>query len=169
MEPTPDDSPYTQVIDLTSKAQRAERDEQAKSQFPEPDPKLPEATPATLAGRVRQAFEATGWPDLMPVQKKSIPYMLDGRDLIVQSRTGSGKTGAFLLPLFDVLDPARNETQALILTPTRELARQIFDEFIDEIGPPNANRLSVGLQYPRRTVANYEGGSWYLKGIYSWD
>jgi len=44
----------------------------------------------------------------------------------------------------------------------------IFDEFIDAIGPPNANRLSVGLQYPRRTVANYEGGSWYLKGIYSW-
>lgn len=44
----------------------------------------------------------------------------------------------------------------------------IFDEYIDEIGPPNANRLSVGLQYPRRTVANYEGGSWYLKGIYSW-
>ncbi len=44
----------------------------------------------------------------------------------------------------------------------------IFDEFIDTIGPPNANRLSVGLQYPRRTVANYEGGSWYLKGMYSW-
>jgi iron complex outermembrane receptor protein len=44
----------------------------------------------------------------------------------------------------------------------------VFDEYIDEIGPPNANRLSVGLQYPRRTVANYEGGSWYLKGIYSW-
>jgi iron complex outermembrane receptor protein len=43
----------------------------------------------------------------------------------------------------------------------------IFDEFVDEIGSPNANRLSVGLQYPRRTVANYEGGSWYLKGIYS--
>jgi len=44
----------------------------------------------------------------------------------------------------------------------------VFDEFIGEIGPPNANRLSVGLQYPRRTVANYEGGSWYLKGIFSW-
>lgn len=44
----------------------------------------------------------------------------------------------------------------------------IFDEYIDTIGPPNANRLSVGLQYPRRTVANYEGGSWYLKGMYSW-
>ena len=44
----------------------------------------------------------------------------------------------------------------------------VLDEYIDEIGPPNANRLSVGLQYPRRTVANYEGGSWYLRGIYSW-
>ena len=36
------------------------------------------------------------------------------------------------------------------------------------IGPPNANRLSVGLQYPRRTVANYEGGSWYLRASYDW-
>jgi len=44
----------------------------------------------------------------------------------------------------------------------------VFDEFIDEIGPPNANRLSVGLQYPRRTVANYEGGSWYLRASYDW-
>ncbi len=39
----------------------------------------------------------------------------------------------------------------------------VLDEFIEEIGPPNANRLSVGLQYPRRSAANYEGGSWYLK------
>ncbi|MEL7185168.1 MAG: TonB-dependent receptor [Pseudomonadota bacterium] len=48
-------------------------------------------------------------------------------------------------------------------------AVNVFDEYIEEIGPPNANRLSVGLQYPRRTVANYEGGSWYLKALYSWD
>ncbi|MCZ6500807.1 MAG: TonB-dependent receptor, partial [Gammaproteobacteria bacterium] len=46
-------------------------------------------------------------------------------------------------------------------------ASNIFDEFIDTIGPPNSNRLSVGLQYPRRTAANYEGGSWYLRGTYS--
>ena len=43
-------------------------------------------------------------------------------------------------------------------------AVNILDEFIDTIGPPNANRLSVGLQYPRRSAANYEGGSLYLKG-----
>jgi len=42
----------------------------------------------------------------------------------------------------------------------------LFDKFPDTIGPPNANRLSVGLQYPRRSAANYEGGSWYLGGTY---
>jgi iron complex outermembrane receptor protein len=47
-------------------------------------------------------------------------------------------------------------------------AVNIFDSFIDEIGPPNANRLSVGLQYPRRSAANYEGGAWYLRGTYTW-
>jgi iron complex outermembrane receptor protein len=44
----------------------------------------------------------------------------------------------------------------------------VLDEYIDEIGPPNANRLSVGLQYPRRSAANYEGAAWYLRGIYAW-
>jgi iron complex outermembrane receptor protein len=43
----------------------------------------------------------------------------------------------------------------------------VLDEFVNEIGPPNSNRISVGLQYPRRSAANYEGGSWYLRGIYS--
>lgn len=43
----------------------------------------------------------------------------------------------------------------------------IFDTFVDEIGDGNANRLSVGLQYPRRTPANYEGGSWYLRAKYA--
>ena len=45
-------------------------------------------------------------------------------------------------------------------------AVNLFDEFIDTIGPPNSNRLSVGLQYPRRSAANYEGGSLYLRGNY---
>ena len=47
-------------------------------------------------------------------------------------------------------------------------AVNVFDSFIDKIGEPNANRLSVGLQYPRRSAANYEGGAWYLKGTYRW-
>ena len=43
----------------------------------------------------------------------------------------------------------------------------IFDEYVDEITAPNANRTGNGLQYPRRTAANYEGGSWYLRANYS--
>ena len=148
MESNPQGNPYTQVIDLTTKAQRAERDEQAKSLFPEPDPKLPEATPETFPPAVRRAFDATGWTDLMPVQKKAIPYILDGRDLIVQSRTGSGKTGAFVLPLFAVLDASRAETQALILSPTRELARQIHEEFGRmKTGTPETEALRAALVY----------------------
>lgn len=47
-------------------------------------------------------------------------------------------------------------------------AVNVFDSFIEKVGPPNANRLSVGLQYPRRSAANYEGGAWYLRGTFSW-
>lgn len=46
-------------------------------------------------------------------------------------------------------------------------ASNLFDEFVDEIGEGNANRLSVGLPYPRRTAANYEGGSWYVRASYN--
>ena len=46
-------------------------------------------------------------------------------------------------------------------------AINVFDEFVDEINPPFSNRQSVGLQYPRRSAANYEGGSWYLRGTFS--
>jgi iron complex outermembrane receptor protein len=46
-------------------------------------------------------------------------------------------------------------------------AINVFDEFVEEVGPPDSNRLSVGLQYPRRSAANYEGGSMYLRGQYS--
>src|SRR5690606_30990145 len=79
--------------------------------------------------RVEAAMSAAGWDSLMPVQEKTLPYLLEGTDLIVQSRTGSGKTGAFLLPLFEILDAEKDAAQALILTPTRELARQIHSEF----------------------------------------
>ena len=47
-------------------------------------------------------------------------------------------------------------------------ASNAFDEYVDEVGPPNANRQNVGLLYPRRTAANFEGGSWYLRAVYTW-
>ena len=129
--PSDDASPnrYTAVIDLTSRATKVASQEKAMASFTEPDPPLPDAMPETLPPALQAAIGAAGWDSLMPVQQKAIPYMLDGRDLIVQSRTGSGKTGAFLLPLFDLLDPSERSAQVLILAPTRELARQIHEEF----------------------------------------
>ena len=88
-------------------------------------PPLPEITLAALPERLRQAVAHAGWLELMPVQARTIPYLLAGRDVMIQARTGCGKTGAFLLPMLERLDPRRPETQALILVPTRELAVQV--------------------------------------------
>lgn len=74
---------------------------------------------------VQKAASHMGWEDLMPVQKQTIPLMLDGQDVMVQSQTGSGKTGAFLLPIFTRIDPNLGAPQALVLAPTRELAIQV--------------------------------------------
>jgi ATP-dependent RNA helicase DeaD len=129
MSDKPSGNRYTSVIDLTSRAQKEKAEKDVMKTLAEPEPSLPEATIETLPHDIREAVQGAGWTDLMAVQAKAIPYILEGRDLIVQSRTGSGKTGAFLLPLFDILDPKKMEIQALILTPTRELARQVSDEF----------------------------------------
>lgn len=125
----PGQNPYTSVIDLTTRAQREAKRQEEMSAFSEPDEALPDVSVDTLPEKMQEALRAAGWSDLMPVQQKAIPYLLEQRDLIVQSRTGSGKTGAFLLPLFELLDPSEKGAQVLILTPTRELARQIHEEF----------------------------------------
>lgn len=120
--------PYTKVIDLTRRAQRERQREEDLKEMRETEHLAP-VEQGSLPPRIEAAMSAAGWDSLMPVQEKTLPYLLEGTDLIVQSRTGSGKTGAFLLPLFELLDPSKDATQALILTPTRELARQIHSEF----------------------------------------
>ncbi|MGQ4583011.1 ATP-dependent RNA helicase DbpA [Lysobacter sp. F60174L2] len=72
-----------------------------------------------------QGVEALGYQDLTAIQAQSLPAILDGRDLIAQAPTGSGKTAAFGLGLLHRLDPGRIQTQALVLCPTRELADQV--------------------------------------------
>ncbi len=118
---------YTTVIDLTSRGKSAEQPEDAF--LKEPDPALPQVTIEDLDPQLIEAAQNAGWDQLMPVQSRALPYILAGRDLIVQSRTGSGKTGAFLLPLFKLIDPDVHGTQALVLVPTRELARQVEEAF----------------------------------------
>ena len=95
---------------------------------PEPEAALPELTLETLPQALRAACDRAGWTALTPVQAKGLPPLLEGRDMMVQARTGSGKTGAFVLPMLQLLDPSRAECQALVLVPTRELANQVARE-----------------------------------------
>jgi ATP-dependent RNA helicase DeaD len=94
----------------------------------QPSEELPEAQVADLPEKMRQAVADMGWTELMPVQAKAIPYLFSQRDMMIQSRTGSGKTGAYLLPLIELLNPLERTTQALVLAPTRELASQVTHE-----------------------------------------
>ena len=89
---------------------------------------LPEATLADLPEKLRRGALQAGWAELMPVQAKAIPYLFAQRDMMIQSRTGSGKTGAYLLPILEMVNPLQKETQALVLVPTRELAHQVESE-----------------------------------------
>ncbi|MCK4257375.1 MAG: DEAD/DEAH box helicase [Halanaerobiales bacterium] len=63
-----------------------------------------------------------------PIQEKTIPELLKGKDVIAQAQTGTGKTLAFVLPILELIDPQKEHIQALIITPTRELALQITNE-----------------------------------------
>ena len=112
----------------------------------EPDNPLPPVRLSDLSAPLREAASRAGWSELKPVQSYAIPYVLAGRELMVQSRTGSGKTGAFVLPMLELLDPESAHCQALVLVPTRELAHQVAQQ-AELLGA--ANRL--------RTVAVYGG------------
>jgi ATP-dependent RNA helicase DeaD len=101
---------------------------------------------ADLPQDSQDAVAKLGWTSLMPVQAKAMPYLRAGRDLMVQSRTGSGKTGAFLLPILERIDSRRPSCQALVLVPTRELANQVNGE---------AERMTEGSQV--RVVPVYGG------------
>ena len=93
-----------------------------------PSNPLREVTLELLPERLRSAAALAGWTSLMPVQARTIPYLLAGRDMLIQARTGSGKTGAFLLPMLDRLAATQQQCQALVLVPTRELARQVWQQ-----------------------------------------
>jgi ATP-dependent RNA helicase DeaD len=82
----------------------------------------------SFAEPIRKGVAELGWTRPMPVQSRAIPLMRAGRDMIVQAVTGSGKTGAFGLPIIEKIDPKLGATQALVLAPTRELAGQIANE-----------------------------------------
>ncbi|MGB5702063.1 MAG: DEAD/DEAH box helicase [Polyangiales bacterium] len=101
-----------------------------------------------LSEDVLNALKDMGWDTPTPVQRDSYPLAIAGHDIIVQSRTGTGKTGAFGIPLVDKLITEDGDEQALVLAPTRELALQSAAE-IEKLG---ANRKID-------TIAVYGGSS----------
>jgi ATP-dependent RNA helicase DeaD len=72
-----------------------------------------------------QQLESIGFTEPTAIQAQAIPHLLSGRDVVGQAQTGTGKTAAFSLPILERIDPNSGAVQALILTPTRELAMQV--------------------------------------------
>jgi ATP-dependent RNA helicase DeaD len=88
---------------------------------------------ADIAPDIQQSIRDLGWHTPTPVQSAAIPRMRAGGDLIVQAQTGSGKTGAFGIPLVEAVETDLAETQAIVLLPTRELANQVAME-LEQLG-----------------------------------
>lgn len=112
-----------------------------------------------LPENLRAAVDRTGWTSLMPVQSKAIPFMLAGRNVMIQARTGSGKTGAFLLPMLQRLDSTLAQCQALVLVPTRELAQQVCKEAQTLCGDKGLRAVAVygGVGYRTQVDAIKKG------------
>jgi len=86
-------------------------------------------TDLAIAPPILQAVREIGYETPSPIQAASIPYLLAGHDLLGQAQTGTGKTAAFALPILHKIDIRRRVPQALVLTPTRELALQVAEAF----------------------------------------
>lgn len=76
-----------------------------------------------------KAITDLGYEMPSPIQRKTIPLLLEGKDIIGQAQTGTGKTAAFALPVLQKIDTTTSRVQALVLTPTRELAIQVAEAF----------------------------------------
>ncbi len=94
----------------------------------------------TLSPELIQVVQELGFKHMTPIQALSIPLLLEGKDLVGQAQTGSGKTAAFILPILEKINLQRSQIQALILCPTRELCTQVARE-IRKLG-----RRHAGLQ-----------------------
>ncbi|SFW53081.1 ATP-dependent RNA helicase DeaD [Paenibacillus sp. UNCCL117] len=112
-----------------------------------------------VSEQVSEALLKFGYQEPTPIQKEAIPTILSGSDLIAQAQTGTGKTLAFVLPILETADPSKSHVQALIVTPTRELAIQITEEVQRWAPLMGLNVLSAyGGQDVERQLRKLEGG-----------
>ena len=100
-------------------------------------PASPDSTPATAAGfstlglppEVLRVLGDVGYESPSPIQAATIPPLMEGRDVLGQAQTGTGKTAAFALPILSRIHPRAGKPKALVLAPTRELAIQVAEAF----------------------------------------
>ncbi|MBO0769030.1 MAG: DEAD/DEAH box helicase [Solirubrobacterales bacterium] len=86
---------------------------------------MPTFSELGLQDSLLEALSDVGYEEPSPIQAESIPPLMEGRDVIGQAQTGSGKTAAFGLPMLNYVDASEHEVQGLVLTPTRELCIQV--------------------------------------------
>ena len=82
----------------------------------------------SLSSEILSVVQELGFVQMTPIQSQSIPLLLEGKDIVGRSKTGSGKTAAFMLPILQNLVLKQRTVQALILCPTRELSVQVSKE-----------------------------------------
>ena len=114
---------------LTSTNMSDDTETTAPTSAPEPVPALPSFRDLALSEPVFQALADVGYEAPSPIQSATIPPLLEGRDVLGQAQTGTGKTAAFALPILSKLDLTKAKPQALVLAPTRELAIQVAEAF----------------------------------------
>lgn len=81
-----------------------------------------------ISNEIQRAVEDMGFEEATPIQSLAIPHVLEGKDVIGQAQTGTGKTAAFGIPILEMVSPSERDLQAVILCPTRELAIQVAEE-----------------------------------------
>src|SRR5690606_5204724 len=84
-----------------------------------------------VSAEILRAVEDMGYTQPSPIQAQSIPLLLEGKDVIGQAQTGTGKTASFSIPIIDQVDPQLKNTQALILCPICGLAVQLDSEIFN--------------------------------------
>ncbi|WP_017429826.1 DEAD/DEAH box helicase [Vreelandella jeotgali] len=113
-----------------------------------------------LLPAVLSAVESQGYKEPSQIQAQTIPALLEGRDMLGQAQTGTGKTAAFALPLLSRLETSRREPQVLVLAPTRELAQQVaasFGKYGQNIKGLEVATLCGGQEYREQLSALKRG------------
>lgn len=82
-----------------------------------------------ISEKIQKGLEEMGFEELTQIQQEAIPHVLEGKDIIAQSNTGTGKTAAFGIPIIQSIDTNNRRPQAIAICPTRELAVQVANEF----------------------------------------